>query len=262
LMQDSPLHTLTVPTLPTLPTLPTFRMTTADDYSGYTKDDLVHLCRAKNVSGHSKKKVPELIELLMKAGVVPEKKAGTTAKRGRPVKVDTESVPQDSCDNQSTSSTSSHEYIFHAEWKNVLQYMEDESVQLVLADHDTQGDWIVECIRTLEPNGILVLRGMSDIPACVATATATATWTTVGSEKVLVVCKGAEATAAIAEAAPAPATLTKFYETLITNTRSDATLLLPFASEDLCKLVRKHRRSFVTMECDVNRITRLYDLLH
>jgi hypothetical protein len=46
---------------------------TPSDYTSYSRQDLIDLCREKNVSGHSKKKVNELIELLIKAGVHPTK---------------------------------------------------------------------------------------------------------------------------------------------------------------------------------------------
>jgi hypothetical protein len=225
-------------------------------YAGYSKDELANLCRAKNVGGHSKKKVPELIDLLMKAGVVPERKIGTVIKKVQPAIV--ESSPVADTDTNSTSSTSSYEYIFHAEWKNVIQYIESASVQLVIAESTSHGSWIAECIRTLEPNGRLVIHGAltpedtSYIPPHINVKSVN-----VGNHKLVVLCNGTVELASSTGVKSLP----RFYESLLCETRSDATILLPFASEETCKLVRKCRRSFVTMDHDQDCVARLYAIV-
>jgi SAM-dependent methyltransferase len=197
--------------------------------------------------------------MLMKAGVVPEKKKGTLAKPGRPTTVEVAAVPEavepveaveaDATDAQSTSSTSSHEYIFHADWKNVLPYIDAESVQLILMDPVQSEEWMQECIRVLEPNGLLIVRG------AVPSSTLVTTPISVGDETIHVLSKGSVAVPVCAE------TLTHFYESLISNTGPDAILLIPFANEMVCSLARKCRRSFIAMDSNAECVKRLYAIL-
>lgn len=203
-------------------------------FVGYTKDELVDLCRAKGVTGHSKKKVHELIELLMKAGIQPEKK-------GKAKEPETNPEPKEDDATSVTSSTSntsntSHEYFFRAGWPDVLPHLEDASVQLVIADPAVEGDWVRECLRILEPEGTLVIRGLSAVPI---PSTYMTSWVTVGNEKILIVAQGAYATTA--------KTLESFYEGLVMATRSDAMIVMPFVNGLLTRIVGRHRRSFVAM---------------
>ncbi len=252
-----------------------------NDFAGYTMPELVKLCNENGVKGHSKKKVHEIVDLLIHAGVHPVKKEGALKKKGRPLAtttattattavtapdVATATVPEDAADDAaSTSSTSSHEYIFRASWRDVLKHLEDGSAQLAIADSASSvqvSDWITESLRVLEDGGLLVVRGLH--PQAVPASLQNSQWMKVGTESLLVVTKGATAAAIAATAATDETkSVTGFYESLISNTRADATILVPFAGNgDVCKLVRKHRRSFVTMDDDENRIARLYKIVH
>jgi len=211
-------------------------------FVGYTKDELVDLCRAKGVTGHSKKKVHELVELLMKAGIQPEKKgkakepkeAKAETKAAEPKEDDTASVTS----STSNSSNTSHEYFFRAGWSDVLPHLEDASVQLVIADPAVEGDWIRECLRVLEPEGTMAICGLSAVPTCIPSAYMTS-WVTVGGQKILIVAQGAMATTA--------KTLESFYESLVIATRPDAMVVMPFANGLLTRIVGWHKRSFVAM---------------
>lgn len=208
-------------------------------FVGYTKDELVDLCRAKGVTGHSKKKVHELIELLMKAGIQPEKKG--TAKEPKPKAAEAaEAEPKEDDTTSVTSSTSntSHEYFFRASWPDVLPHLEDASVQLVIADPATDSHWVRECIRVLEPDGTLAIRGLSTVPTGIPSAYRTS-WVTVGNHTILIVAQDAYTTTA--------KTLESFYEGLVAATRPDAMVLLPFANGLLTRTLGQHRRSFVAM---------------
>jgi hypothetical protein len=52
-----------------------------NDFAGYTKNELVDLCRANGVSGHSKKPPSVLIDMLIRANVHPVRK-NVTSKKG------------------------------------------------------------------------------------------------------------------------------------------------------------------------------------
>jgi hypothetical protein len=237
-----------------------------DDYAGYTKNELADLCRANGVSGHSKKPPSVLIDMLIRANVHPVRKNVTSKKgsSGGSVTTKAPEVPteesatksEEAEDTASTSSTSSHEYIFRASWSEVLQHLEKGSAQVVIADTPISTDdaWITESLRVLEDDGTLVIRGLH--PQAVPSFLQNSQWITVGSESLLCVTKGS--------ALPSGAkSVTTFYESLISNTRPDATILVPFAGNgDICKLIHKHRRSFVTMDSDEDCVSRLYKIVH
>ena len=234
-----------------------------DDFAGYTMKELVALCNDNKVKGHSKKKVPEIIEMLIKAGIHPPKKEGSAAKKGRPAGAststnDTKAAAPTSttpAPEEATVSNISHEYIFHANWNNVLRYLDESSVQLAIADtvRDT-GVWIAESLRVLESDGVLLIRGMTTIPTLPTGARAS--WLPCqGNEKLLAIRKDGAIVDATMD------TVHGIYNEFLEMTRPDATVLLPFAGEEVCKMVRKYRRSFIAVEANDDRLAHLYSIV-
>ncbi len=268
------LHFLQFPTLPTYPFLISLKMNSpsVDDFAGYTMKELVALCNDNKVKGHSKKKVPEIIDMLIKAGIHPPKKEGGAAKKGRPAGVGVSAVASASTNDtkaetiaapttttpapeEAAVSNISHEYIFHANWNNVLRYLDESSVQLAIADtvRDT-GVWIAESLRVLESDGVLLIRGMTTIPTLPTGARAS--WLPCqGNEKLLAIRKDGVTVDATMD------TVHGIYNEFLEMTRPDATVLLPFAGEEVCKMVRKYRRSFIAVEANDDRLAHLYSIV-
>lgn len=238
-----------------------------DDFTGYNKTELADMCRANDISGHSKKSPSVLIEMLIKAGIHPVKKC-EVAKKERAVTKSTEvakaietattaAVVSKTSHTTNTTNTT-HEYIFHADWSNVLQYLDASCVQLIIADgqQGVQGDtlWLSESLRVLETDGTILVHGMTNLP--LLPKEAHASWIPVGTDKILAIRKDTEPVEATME------TLQGVYNEFVEMTRTDATVLLPFAGNgETCKLVRKYRRSFIAMESDKESVSRLYSLI-
>jgi hypothetical protein len=216
------------------------------DFSKYSRQQLIDLCRTNKVKGFSHKSIEELIGLLLNAGIKP---------------ADTPEVSTEAPSTTNTTNTTNnpnekpHQYIFHTSWEQVLPYIEEHYAKLVLVDlpsvqQNTQ--WIAESLRILETGGTLLIRGLSDLPEIQHSLHAS--WISVGSEKVLILRKEAYT--------GAPKTLQALYDSLIHDTPVDSTILMPFASasDDVCKLLRN--RSFITMDCDEARVSKLYAMVH
>ncbi len=245
-------------------------MTAAYDFSSYSRQELIDLCRQKQVAGHSKKKIHELIELLVKAGVHPEKlgaaKPAASPSSASLAKPDVPTPEQPTQPSSSLGASPSaspsqqqRQYIFNAAWPQVLPYLEDASIALIIADAPSNalGDkWLVEGLRLLETGGAFLIRGLPRVPPCVPKTIHTTWYTLQDKTKVLVLQKEAAATNDTTAAAA-----TDLYIRFLNTIAEGATVLMPFAGDgDAAKLVKTCGRSLIAMDRDESRVQKLYDL--
>ena len=225
------------------------------------------MCRDNKVRGHSKKKHPEVIELLLKAGVHPTKGLGTAATVPASATGIASAEAEDTHSVSSQSTTKSHEYVFHAPWENVLPYLDDDHASLVIADpisaeEDVISQLLPHAVRILDAKGILLVNGLTEIPELPTGYELYTTWISVGDAatptKVLAIHKNPAFTCA--PAATGAKTLPKFYEAFLLNhTEPNSTVVLPYATDEkLPALVKKHQRSFVTMSPSEKLVEKFY----
>lgn len=209
-------------------------------FSKYSRQQLIDLCRTNKVKGFSHKSVDELIGLLVNAGIKPADDKTITSTNIAPETTIPNNVPP------SPETTRPYQYIFYTSWDQVLPYIEERSAKLVIVDAPAGKECITESLRILETGGTLVIRGIHEV----SQNSLHASWVTVGSEKVLVLRQEPYT--------GTHKTLGALYDSLIKTT--DGTILLPFASEEVCKLLRN--RSFIVMDGDEARVSKLYSLVH
>jgi site-specific DNA-methyltransferase (adenine-specific) len=132
-----------------------------DDYSAKTRNELIQLCKDRNIKGYSTKNKDDIIKLLRDSSYI------------------TESVQ---------SNHDLKQEVIHADIMSVLPGLEDNSAQIVIADppynigkdfgnnSDKQPmeeylqwteKWIKECLRVLKPNGTMFIYGFSEILALI-----------------------------------------------------------------------------------------------
>jgi len=140
------------------------------DYSKKTREELIAICKEKNVKGYSGKKKDEIVKLLLNTSDIPvENEIVEThiAPVNPPV------VKQD---------------VIHGDTLVVLPTLQDNSAQVIIADppynigKDFGNDsdkqpmveylkwsekWIKECLRILKPNGTMFIYGFSEILALI-----------------------------------------------------------------------------------------------
>ncbi len=229
------------------------------DFSKYSRQQLIDLCRTNKVKGFSHKSIEELIGLLVNAGIKPAEDSGATVTAIASAATATTTIaPETTIEPTATTTTTTtnkeaekpRQYIFYTGWNQVLPYIEEDSAKLVVADVPSSQDhqWIVESVRIMGTGGTLLIRGFQgELPAIQHSLHAS--WITVGSEKILILHKepytGSHKTVA------------SLYNHMIEKT--DGTILLPFASESIGKLLRNH--SFIAMDDNEARVSQLYSLV-
>jgi hypothetical protein len=232
------------------------------DFSKYTRQQLIDLCRTNKVKGFSHKSIDELIGLLVNAGIKPAEDstsaiATTTTNTTTAIaSAATTTAPETTTTATATATATNKEtekprqYIFYTGWNQVLPYIEEDSAKLVIADVPSSQDhqWIVESVRIMGTGGTLLIRGFQgELPAIQHSLHAS--WITVGSEKILILHKEPYT--------GSHKTMASLYNHMIEKT--DGTILLPFASESIGKLLRNH--SFIAMDDNEARVSQLYSLV-
>lgn len=178
-----------------------------------SRSELIDLCREKNISCSGKKK-QELIDLLTTTKTKPKTK----------------------------------HYIFHADWTNVLPYLEDDSVQLILADTT---DCIEQGLRILDSKGLLVIRN----PSMTSMTHIHTTEIRTGRGSVYVLCKSPF------HLDIAIKTPTDLYEILLSYISPDSVVVLPSVGDGaIAKLVCR-KRPMIAMDADESRIQYLYSII-
>lgn len=226
--------------------------TTTISYTSYTKKQLETLCKERKIKGISFKHRDVLIEMLMTYDASHTSNInGLESNDYRDSKI---ANIKEHDDASSTSSTRSHEYIFHADWVQVLPYLEDSSVAIIIADAASLSSgikWMAECLRILTTDGTCFIRGMTSVPACIPKHIHTSWHTT---ERILALRKDVSH--------PSDSeTAEELYTSCIQGTSADSTvlLLLPFPGESV-KLVKSLQRPFIAM--DSHSVDHLYDIIH
>jgi len=152
---------------------------TAMDTSKKTREELIALCKERNIKGDSGKKKEELRALLEEKG-----SAGLPSPATNTVVYHAETpVPA-----VGVAATPLRQEILHGDVMSFLPSMEDNSAQMVIADppynigkdfgndSDKQpmdeyltwcDQWIKECLRVLKPNGTMFIYGFSEILALI-----------------------------------------------------------------------------------------------
>ena len=214
---------------------------TSTDYTSLSRQELINLCREKNVAGFSHKKIHELIDLLVKAGVPPPGKAAAATATAATATAAATAVP-------------AHHYIFNTGWQNVLPYLTDNSVQLILADPaPANTGWLEHGLRVLDTNGLFLIHGsIPQLPTNVH-----ATEIPIATGKVLVLSKSAPFNLDVSLRSPSD-----LYELILTRSEPDAVTVIPFAADGAtAKLVKRKGRSMIAMDAEESRVKYLYTLV-
>jgi site-specific DNA-methyltransferase (adenine-specific) len=145
------------------------------DYSKKTREELIAICKEKNIKGYSGKKKEEIVTLL----------ASSSAGNNDNPEAKNEII-EPSAAASAVSIIPLREDVIHGDTLLVLPTLEDNSAQIIIADppynigKDFGNDsdkqpmdeylawsekWIKECIRILKPNGTMFIYGFSEILA-------------------------------------------------------------------------------------------------
>lgn len=153
------------------------------DYSKKTREELIAICREKNIKGYSGKKKNEILKMVSDTTTTTT----TTTTMTITTKIATDTVVASSS-NPLNETAPIRQDIIHGDTLVVLPTLQDESAQIIIADppynigkdfgnkSDKQPmeeylqwseKWIKECLRILKPNGTMFIYGFSEILALI-----------------------------------------------------------------------------------------------
>jgi site-specific DNA-methyltransferase (adenine-specific) len=143
---------------------------TSIDYSSYTRNQLIALCKERGIKGYSSKKKEVLVEMVQKMGAEEQEKKEQEEKEEEKevVPLRQEIVCGDTLAYLPSLESDSAQIILADPPYNIGKDFGNQSDKQTMDEYLTWSEtWITECLRILKPNGTMFIYGFSEILALI-----------------------------------------------------------------------------------------------